>query len=88
MTTATKVNPVEAFLLKAREDGQLRSQIEMLKTQPKKQAIEQIVQLAAKAGFKFSAKQYEQCIRMMRTLNGKNDCPITDEELILAACCR
>ena len=43
MTTATKVNPVEAFLNKVREDGQIRSQIEMLKTQEKTQAIQEIV---------------------------------------------
>ena len=35
MTTVTKMNPVEAFLKKVREDGQIRNQIEMLKTQNK-----------------------------------------------------
>ena len=87
MTTATKVNPVEVFLKKVREDGQIRNQILLLKTQPKKQAIQEIVSIANKMGFKFNAKQYEEYARMMCSQNAQTNCAVTDEELILVACC-
>jgi hypothetical protein len=86
MTTATKVNPVEAFLNKIREDGQIRSQIELLKTQDKSQAIQEIVRIANKMNYKFNARQYEEYARMLWTKNTKTNRPMTDEELILVAC--
>jgi hypothetical protein len=86
MTTATKVNPVEAFLNKVREDGQIRSQIEMLKTQDKNQAIQEIVRIANKLNYKFNAKQYEEFARLTWSKNVKTNRPMTDEELILVAC--
>jgi hypothetical protein len=86
MTTATKVNPVEAFLNKAREDGQIRNQIEMLKTQEKTQAIQEIVRIANKLNYKFNARQYEEYARMVWSKNAKSNRPMTDEELILVAC--
>ena len=67
MTTVTKMNPVEAFLKKVREDGQIRSQIEMLKTQEKAQAIQEIVRIANKLNYKVNAKQYEEYARTMMT---------------------
>jgi hypothetical protein len=88
MTTATKVNPVEAFLKKVREDGQLRSQIEMLKGQDKNQAMQEIVKIASKLNYKFGVKEYEEYARMQCTRNAKSNRPITDEELILVACGR
>jgi hypothetical protein len=65
MTTVTKINPVEAFLKKVREDGQIRSQIEILQSQNKKQAIQEIVRLANKHNFRFNAKQYEEYAMMV-----------------------
>ncbi|HEY1599478.1 MAG TPA: Nif11-like leader peptide family natural product precursor [Pirellulales bacterium] len=84
--SATKVNPVEAFLMKVREDGQIRSQIEALKTQEKDQAIQEICRIANKIGFKFNAKQYEQYARMTWTRTAKPNRAMTDQELILVAC--
>ncbi len=84
MTTVTKMNPVEAFLKKAREDGQIRNQIEMLKNKDKQQAIQEIVRIANKLNFKFNAKQYEEYALMVCSRSGKTT--ITDEELIRVAC--
>ncbi|HEY4312377.1 MAG TPA: Nif11-like leader peptide family natural product precursor [Pirellulales bacterium] len=86
MTTVTKMNPVEAFLKKVREDGQIRSQIEMLTTKNKQLAIQEIVRIANKLNFKFNAKQYEEYALMLCSRNAKTNCPISDEELIRVAC--
>ena len=88
MDTATKVNPVEAFVKKVREDGQLRNQIELLKNQEKTQAMQEIVKIAGKLNYKFGIKEYEEFARMQCTRNAKQNRPITDEELILVACGR
>ncbi|HVU87516.1 MAG TPA: Nif11-like leader peptide family natural product precursor [Pirellulales bacterium] len=84
MTTVTKMNPVEAFLKKVREDGQIRSQIEMLKNQDKKQALQEIVRIANKLNFKFNAKQYEEYATMVCSRKGNSQ--ISDLELIQVAC--
>lgn len=86
MTTATKINPVESFLSKVREDGHLRSQLEQLENRPKKQAIQEIVHIANKMNFKFSAKQYEQYAMMICTRNAQADRAIEDRDLIRVAC--
>jgi hypothetical protein len=86
MTTVTKMNPVEAFLKKVREDGQIRSQIEMLKTLNKKQAIQEIVRIANKLNFKFNAKQYEEYATLICSRNAQGNSPISDAELIQVAC--
>jgi hypothetical protein len=86
MTTVTKMNPVEAFLKKVREDGQIRSQIEMLTTKNKQLAIQEIVRIANKLNFKFNAKQYEEYALMLCSRNTKTNCPISDEDLIRVAC--
>ena len=88
MTTVTKVNPVEAFMKKVREDGQLRSQIEMLAKQEKNQAIQQLVSIANKMNYKFNAKQYEECARAQWARNANANCEMTNEQLILVACGR
>ncbi len=84
MTTVTKMNPVEAFLKKVREDGQIRGQIEMLKNQNKQQAIQEIVRIANKLNFKFNAKQYEEYATMLCSRKGNS--PISDTDLIQVAC--
>ncbi|MES1213364.1 MAG: Nif11-like leader peptide family natural product precursor [Singulisphaera sp.] len=86
MTTVTKMNPVEAFLKKVREDGQIRNQIEALKNQNKKQAIAEIVRIANKLNFKFNARQYEEYATMLCTQNPIAGGPITDAQLIQVAC--
>jgi len=86
MTTATKINPVEAFLNKVREDGHIRSQLEQLQNRPKKQAIQEIVHIANKMNFKFSPKQYEQYAMMVCSRNAQSNQPIEDRDLILVAC--
>ena len=86
MSTATRSNPVEAFQMKVCQDGQLRKQIEMLKTREKNQAIEEIVRLAAEAGYQFTAKQYEASAQLFWSQKSQGNRPMTDEELILVVC--
>lgn len=88
MVAATKMNPVEAFMNKVREDGQLRNQIEMLAKQNKTQAIQQLVSIANKMNYKFNAKQYEEYARSQCARNTNGCCEISDEQLILVACGR
>ena len=86
MTTATKVNPVEAFLKKVREDGQIRSQIEALKTLDKAQAMQELIRIANKLNYKFNARQYEEYARMIWSKNATTNRPMTDQEMIQVAC--
>lgn len=86
MSTATRSNPVEAFRKKVSQDRLLRRQVEMLKSWQKNEAINEIVLLAAKTGFEFTAKEYEEYARTLWSKQSQAKRPITDEELILAAC--
>lgn len=85
MITST-MNPVESFLNKAKQDSQLRKQLETLRTKEKNEAISEIVKIAAKAGFKFSAKEYEEIARNKCSQTLKANRQITDEELVAVAC--
>jgi predicted ribosomally synthesized peptide with nif11-like leader len=88
MTTAT-INPVQAFLEKVKTDTQLRKQLEMLNNQKnteKTTTIGEIVKIAEKAGFKFTAKDYEHFARKMYARNSKSTAPIGEKELISVAC--
>jgi predicted ribosomally synthesized peptide with nif11-like leader len=89
MTTAT-INPVQAFLEKVKTDTQLRKQLEMLNSNQqnteKTPAINEIVKIAEKAGFKFTTKEYEQVARKMYVRNSKSTQPIGEKELISVAC--
>jgi predicted ribosomally synthesized peptide with nif11-like leader len=88
MTTAT-INPVQAFLEKVKTDTQLRKQLEMLNNQKnteKTPTIAEIVKIAEKAGFKFTAKDYEYIARKMYVRNAKSTAPIGEKELISVAC--
>jgi len=88
MTTAT-MNPVQAFLEKVKTDTQLRKQLETLNSQKdteKTMTIAEIVKIAEKAGFKFTAKDYEYVARKMYIRNAKSTAPIGEKELISVAC--
>jgi len=89
MTTAT-INPVQAFLEKVKTDTQLRKQLEMLNAKEnnteKTPVINQICMIAEKAGFKFTAQEYQQMARKMYARNSKSTQPIGEKELISVAC--
>lgn len=89
MTTAT-INPVQAFLEKVKTDTQLRKQLEMLNSTEKStettKIIGEIVKIAEKSGFKFTAKDYMHYARKMYARNSKSTAPIGEKELISVAC--
>jgi predicted ribosomally synthesized peptide with nif11-like leader len=79
----------QSFIIKARTDKTLQKSLKVIAVTDKKAAIQKIVEAGAAAGFKFTAKEFEQAamVKYLSERGGVEELSVKGESTVSACNC-